>query len=113
MPRVNIYIRKEDEISWNAIDNKPEWLHSALRGKWYKGDTSARDAILTTMQPAPPKCSFCDDYHFPNDHQYLPGGEYAHSKQIKSAQEGMVLENLSLCQHYQPRGKCLVKGCKE
>lgn len=28
--RVNIYIRKEDEDKWNAIDNKAEWLHFHL-----------------------------------------------------------------------------------
>ena len=32
MPRVNIYIRKEDEDKWNAIANKPEWLHEHLNG---------------------------------------------------------------------------------
>lgn len=28
--RVNIYIRKEDEDKWNAIDDKGEWLHFHL-----------------------------------------------------------------------------------
>lgn len=27
MPRVNIYIRKEDEAKWKAIENRADWLH--------------------------------------------------------------------------------------
>lgn len=30
--RVNIYIRQEDEDLWAAIQNKPEFIHQALRG---------------------------------------------------------------------------------
>lgn len=30
MPRVNIYIRNEDLDRWNAIEDKPEWLHEKL-----------------------------------------------------------------------------------
>ncbi len=32
MPRVNIWIRKEDEKQWNAIEDKPAWIHSVLNG---------------------------------------------------------------------------------
>lgn len=31
MPRVDIWIRKEDEEKWLAIENKPEWLHEHLQ----------------------------------------------------------------------------------
>lgn len=30
MPKVTIWIRKEDEEKWGAIENKPEWLHKVL-----------------------------------------------------------------------------------
>jgi hypothetical protein len=30
MPRVNIYIRKEDVDKWDAIENRPEWIHEKL-----------------------------------------------------------------------------------
>lgn len=32
MPRVNIWIRKEDEQKWDAIADKPAWLHCVLNG---------------------------------------------------------------------------------
>jgi hypothetical protein len=31
MPKVTIWIRKEDEDKWNAIADKPEWLHEHLQ----------------------------------------------------------------------------------
>lgn len=31
MPKVTIWIRKEDEAKWQAIADKPEWLHEHLR----------------------------------------------------------------------------------
>lgn len=30
MPSYHIWIRKEDEAKWKAIENKPEWLHEHL-----------------------------------------------------------------------------------
>lgn len=30
MPKVTIWIRKEDEAKWQAIKDKPEWLHEHL-----------------------------------------------------------------------------------
>lgn len=30
MPKVTIWIRKEDEDKWKAIQDKPEWLHFNL-----------------------------------------------------------------------------------
>ena len=31
MPRKNIYIRNEDLDKWDAIESKPEWLHTHLQ----------------------------------------------------------------------------------
>lgn len=36
MPKVTIWIRKEDEDKWKAIENKPEWLHDHLNQKTVK-----------------------------------------------------------------------------
>lgn len=30
MPRVDIWIRKEDYAKWLSIEDKPEWLHEHL-----------------------------------------------------------------------------------
>ena len=30
MPKVTIWIRESDYATWKAIENKPEWLHTAL-----------------------------------------------------------------------------------
>ena len=30
MPRFNIYIRNDDLDAWNAIENKPAWIHANL-----------------------------------------------------------------------------------
>lgn len=33
MAKVTIYIRKEDELKWKAIKNKPDWLHYVINLK--------------------------------------------------------------------------------
>lgn len=33
MPRVDIWIRKEDWQKWQSIKNKPEWLHEHLNNR--------------------------------------------------------------------------------
>jgi SPX domain protein involved in polyphosphate accumulation len=33
LPRVTIWIRQEDYDKWQAIENKPEWLHEHLNSK--------------------------------------------------------------------------------
>lgn len=35
--RVHLWIRKEDEAAWNAIKDRPEWLHEQLRDKSFIG----------------------------------------------------------------------------
>lgn len=72
MPRVNIYIRNEDQAKWDAIDNKPEWLHEHLNSNsfmpTYKQEGKTVKLKIPTLAP--------------------------------------------LCEHFQPKGQCLVKGCK-
>ncbi len=36
MPRVNVWIRKEDWPSWEAIVDKPSFIHSAIQGDTLK-----------------------------------------------------------------------------
>ena len=42
MPRVNIFIRKEDTDKWKAIDNKSEWVHLQLN----KSTEAVEDPLL-------------------------------------------------------------------
>lgn len=35
MPKVTIWIRKEDEAKWKAIPHKPNWLHEHINASEY------------------------------------------------------------------------------
>lgn len=43
MPRFNIYIRNEDLVLWEAILDRPEWLHQQLIGGLGKQSISIRE----------------------------------------------------------------------
>lgn len=50
--QITAYVRNEDDLAkWKALGNKTKWLHDRLNGKWDKGDTSARDALIATSTP--------------------------------------------------------------
>ncbi len=86
-----IWIRKEDEEKWGAIENKPEWLHEHLNDGW-KQDAKLSDKLLkgdVLRERIEPEIMIAE-------HPALPK-EWVGKK---------------LCEHYQPKGKCLVKGCK-
>lgn len=72
--RVNVYIRKEDEAKWNAIEDIPEWIHRNINGTRHG---------LENGKPV-----------------------------IRNISNGSVARR-NLCEHYQPKGKCMVKGCKK
>ncbi len=85
MPKVTIWIRNEDEAKWKAIENKPEWLHCALNPDLaFEGlkDIIADDGVAVSKM----------------------------GKIFRTNFDGTYKEEV--CQHYQPKGKCLVKGCK-
>lgn len=42
MPHVNIWVRKDDEDLWNAIEDKPTFLHDALSNRDYPKQESHR-----------------------------------------------------------------------
>ena len=64
MPRVNIYIRKEDDEFWNEIQDKPSFIHDAIRVQ----RQSLSGSIYTQYPPGdPPKCATCGNYHFEYD----------------------------------------------
>ncbi len=52
MPRVNIYIRKDDEAKWNAIKSKPEWMHQHINAtEWVEGPRRHTKAKPGTIDP--------------------------------------------------------------
>lgn len=65
MPRVNIWIRKEDEEKWNALTNKSELIHASLNGNVINTkfivDESIRPIDSDDMVPAS-RCDYCDKY---------------------------------------------------
>ncbi len=89
MPRVNIWIRKEDWEKWEAVENKPALIATAI--KWHHGG-----------KPHP-----------------LDDGKPIKALQPlfnQSRGEVTITPNLpgksTFCKHYQFKGQCLVKGCK-
>lgn len=54
MPRVDIWIRKDDFEKWTAIEDKPRWIHDALRGtgKEYPKAVRERKEIERILKPA-------------------------------------------------------------
>lgn len=46
MPRVNIYIRKDDWEEWQMIDDVPEFITRAIARENLEGKIAARDHIV-------------------------------------------------------------------
>lgn len=107
MPRKDIWVRKEDLEKWNAIENKPRWLHGHLNkesGNLYSsaGIKAIGEQFLSlgrTSQEVIISIINEKGKHIPLN---TPEGQKAEKRL-----------NASLCEHYQPKGKCLVKGCKK
>lgn len=88
MPRVNIYIRNEDWDAWEAIADKPEFIHGALTVLSSPGHARLYAEIAERMidqQPPPPK------------------------PDLTQAKISGVCKNGHLLG---PNGKCMAKGCK-
>lgn len=86
MPRVDIWIRKDDLGAWQAIDNKAEFIHNALQGtvlpdqsKAYKSmspDEITIKPIIKTPKEAkqavasirPSDVKFCKNGHIADDY---------------------------------------------
>lgn len=94
MPSYHIWIKKEDDATWRAIENKPEWLHERLNETnqvWANAKQVADEMI--------------EGGGF---EELLP--EATIDNIITAEQE--VISQVSQCPHYQPKGQCMVKGCK-
>lgn len=52
MPDVRMYIRSEDWDKWQAIENKPEWLHEHLNAKEFK-PSYVQDGKKVTIKTRP------------------------------------------------------------
>lgn len=103
MPRVNIYIRKEDEEKWGAIENKPEWLHDNLNK--HEPDVYFLSPKVAKEHPElvaefDKLATLVDD-----STETVKVG-----KLFRTNYEGTDKEEV--CEHYQTKGECLVKGCK-
>lgn len=129
MPRVNIYIRKEDLEKWEAIGDKPSFIHDAIRvqdstlhGTMYpKGETEIpggkvianstnikenKDGTITAIDPSK-HSSFT---------RKPPVIKTAQEAMTRIAQAHTDKDYHGLCKiHGTPltdKGKCLQKGCK-
>lgn len=88
MPKVTIWIRVADEAKWEAIENKPEWLHEHL---------SYYDESIVNRQR--------------RIHEELSSTT---TKSTGMISEAFLPEEqaLVMCEHCQPKGQCNVKNCK-
>lgn len=118
MPRVNIYIRNEDEAKWQAIADKPEWLHehlNLLRGmdvtnevaykpepKWLTAQKAKeREELARIMDTRPGVLKEADLNKVLEDMKDMP-----------ETPQKVIVPRSVLCEHFQPKGQCMVKGCK-
>ena len=92
MPQVTIYIRKPDLAKWQAIANKPDWLHEHINMPKF-----SKMQLSTTPVPIAPGSG---------TGFLVPIGK------PKSVDRVRRNKPESLCPHFQTKGSCLVKGCK-
>lgn len=117
MPRVNIYIRKEDEEKWLAIENRPEWLHLVI-------NSFSTDPMLKFAANIEKENKKLDHLLKHPEEVKLEGlAAIVDDTTVVAEYDGIALSPYKdpfeagkamgkLCQHYQPKGRCLVKGCK-
>jgi hypothetical protein len=84
MPRYNIYVRQEDAAIWQAINDKPEWLHQNLQRT--KRTEKARQERIKRPR---------------KEEQIIKPKTKKHIKHT----------NERLCKHFAYPGLCPVKGC--
>lgn len=131
MPRVNLYVRNEDREKWDAIKNKAKWLHAALNTSivemainqdkdpgqpsiTYKGETIIGSMNVSAIERILELESANNDF----TNILYKGEELTRMTQPEDGAFDNVLQRRifkqdnDLCEHYQPKGQCLVKGCK-
>lgn len=89
MPRVNVYIRKEDWEAWESLADKPDWLHQSLA----KGPWSASEEPVGPEEPEKPVKPLQDQIN-----------------RIARGKRGAAL--VRFCQHGSAFGLCKF-GCKK
>lgn len=92
MPRVDIWIRKEDVAKWDELGkDKPHFITLALNS--FKVERHGENAVvLIHRQTGRP---------IHKDDPTIP---------VAIDKRGQATTNL--CEHFQPKGQCMVKGCK-
>lgn len=116
MPRVNIFIRKEDWDRWNAIPDVPQWIHNGLIGKSV-ADKEVKQVRVKTAKvvtavtmPVPGKAR--QVIKTPAEAQEA----VSIVANLKNDSEQIKDKSYQNCKiHGTPldvRGKCLQKGCK-
>lgn len=74
MPSYHIWIRKEDEAKWKAIENKPEWLRVHLNADPIlitKPKLQVKRLVDESTLYVKTKCDICGNYHFSGDLQAI------------------------------------------
>lgn len=87
MPKATVYIRNEDWDRWQALQNKADFIHEALKGTREKEAKQPRKS-----GPSHPTARYV----------YSDGVKYDTKKPSKKG----------LCEHSQPKGQCLNPKCK-
>lgn len=126
MPKVTIWIRVEDEAKWKAIEKKPEWLHEHLNsnrklvGKLKDTPVYSEELSSTTTNSKGVLTEEFLEQHMSQPSQYDPQsvrlGEYDRRQSIpKPSKDAQTIrlpaDGQGICEHYQPKGECMVKGC--
>lgn len=75
MPHVNIWIRKEDLDKWNAVGDKPGWIHSNLNKQPISIVVNPPISLGTASavtQVNPKSHTYSPNTGFPEDPVYVP-----------------------------------------
>lgn len=92
MPSYHIWIKKEDDEKWRAIDDRPKWISERLN--------EPEKFALRIIPPVTFK------------EKMKPSMKFVGTDENPTKAYNSVASQLSQCPHYQPKGQCLVKGCK-
>jgi hypothetical protein len=103
MPNRTVYIKQLDLDKWEALDNKSAWLHEHLTmPKFSKMQLSSNNTpgVLTE--------AYLEEQF--NNAEGPRATPLMSPKQFKKYQKEVKDK---LCEHFQPKGRCLVKGCNK
>lgn len=135
-----VYFREEDLDKWALIKNKAEWLHVMLNNSWRGKPIKDMPELfepyegLHTTTTKPNKAGWLHEHLMEETFEGLKDiiddstfvAEYG---SMAPAPDGQLLDpiyknndikeaakpgknKMSLCEHFQVKGQCMVKGCK-